>query len=76
MPTDRSSRQGVPRSKTPSRENATERVAYTPLAHEETMTALRRHTAIIGKTPESAKAYLVRAGLMTPSGRIRTLIRD
>ena len=46
------------------------------LSHEEEMAVLRRQAAMINSSPESAKAFLIRAGLMTESGRLRRFIRD
>jgi hypothetical protein len=51
-------------------------ISYVRLTHEEEMALLRRQAAIINRTPESALAFLKRAGLVTPSGRWRRLIRD
>ncbi len=46
------------------------------LTHEEEMVVLRRQAILINKSPQSATDFLKRAGLMTPSGRWRQLIRD
>jgi hypothetical protein len=46
------------------------------LSHEEEMAVLRRQAAQINSSPENAMAFLIRAGLVTPSGRWRQLIRD
>jgi hypothetical protein len=51
-------------------------VAYVQMSHEQEMEALRKQAAIINTSPESALAFLKRAGLVTPSGQWRRLIRD
>ena len=46
------------------------------LTHEEEMALLHKQAAIINRTPESALAFLKRAGLVTRTGRWRRLVRD
>lgn len=66
----------VRREVSSSRKPKDKSIALVPMSHAQEMALLSQQVAVIHSSPSHALNFLKRAGLVTPTGQVRRLVRD